>query len=100
MLSSADGSGAVDGDISPNPRASDFPHLKTIRSYGGLNPDWAMTTAQRAFFLIDKAGIVRGQWRGTVSEVFPTAQILEAARTLSVHERAGATGVSDKEGVR
>jgi peroxiredoxin len=84
----------------PYPLLSDFPHLKTIRSYGGLNPDWAMTTAQRAFFLIDKEGIVRGQWRGTVSEVFPTAQILEAARTLSAHDRAGATGVSDKGDVR
>ena len=84
----------------PYPLLSDFPHLKTIRSYGGLNPDWAMTTAQRAFFLIDKGGIVRGQWRGTVSEVFPTERILEAARTLSAHDRVGATGVSDKGGVR
>jgi peroxiredoxin Q/BCP len=84
----------------PYPLLSDFPHLKTIRSYGGLNPNWAMTTAQRAFFLIDTEGIVRGQWRGTVSEVFPTEQILEAARTLSAHDRVGATGVSDKGGAR
>jgi peroxiredoxin len=67
----------------PYPLLSDFPHLTVIRSYGGLNPDWAMTTAQRAFFLIDKEGIVRGQWRGMVSEVFPTEQILEAARALA-----------------
>jgi peroxiredoxin len=84
----------------PYPLLSDFPHLKTIQSYGGLNPDWAMTTARRAFFLIDKAGIVRGQWHGTVSEVFPTEQILEAARTLSAQDTVGATGVSDKGGVR
>ena len=76
----------------PYPLLSDFPHLTVIRSYGGLNPDWAMTTARRAFFLIDKEGIVRGQWRGTVSEVFPTEQILEAARTLSAHDRVGAAG--------
>ena len=67
----------------PYPLLSDFPHLTVIRSYGGLNPDWAMTTAQRSFFLIDKEGVVRGQWRGTVLEVFPTEQILEAARALA-----------------
>ena len=53
-----------------------------------------MTTAQQAFFLIDTEGIVRGQWRGTVSEVFPTEQILEAARTRSARDRVGATGVT------
>jgi peroxiredoxin len=67
----------------PYPLLSDFPHLKAIRSYGGLNPDWAMTTAQRWFFLIDKESIVRGQWRGATLEVFPTEQILEVDRGLA-----------------
>jgi hypothetical protein len=61
---------------------SDFPHLATIKSYAGLNTQWSSTTAQRAFFLVDKAGIIRGRWLGTVADVFPTEPILEAARTL------------------
>jgi peroxiredoxin len=67
----------------PYPLLSDFPHLKAIKSYGGLNPNWPSTTAQRAFFLIDKQGIVRVTWRGTVKDVFPTDPILEAARKIN-----------------
>jgi peroxiredoxin len=66
----------------PYPLLSDFPHLKVIRSYGGLNPQWDMTTAQRYFFLIDGQGIVRGKWPGKVDEVFPSEAILKAAREL------------------
>ena len=62
---------------------SDFPDLKIIRSYGGLNPQWDSTTAQRYFFLIDRAGIVRGKWPGKVDEVFPSEPILKAARDLA-----------------
>ena len=61
---------------------SDFPHLNTIKSYAGLNTQWSSTTAQRAFFLIDKKGIIRGRWLGTATDVFPTEPILEAARGL------------------
>ena len=61
---------------------SDFPHLNTIKSYAGLNTQWSSTTAQRAFFLIDKEGIIRGQWLGTATDVFPTEPILEMARKL------------------
>ena len=67
----------------PYPLLSDFPNLKVIRSYGGLNPQWDMTTAQRWFFLIDQQGIVRGQWRASVSEVFPSEPILKLARELA-----------------
>ncbi len=67
----------------PFPLLSDFPDLKVIRSYGGLNPQWAAMTAQRWFWLIDREGIVRGQWRGETSEVFPTEAILKAARGLA-----------------
>ena len=67
----------------PYPLLSDFPHLTTIRSYAGLNRSWSMTTAQRAFFLVDKRGVVRGKWLGTAHDVFPTDAILEAARTLA-----------------
>jgi len=61
---------------------SDFPNLTTIRSYAGLNTQWSSTTAQRAFFLIDKEGVIRGRWHGTVTDVFPTEPILQAARAL------------------
>ena len=67
----------------PYPLLSDAPDLKVIRSYGGLNPQWDMTTAQRWFFLIDLQGIVRGQWRGTTNDVFPSEPILKAAREIS-----------------
>ena len=67
----------------PYPLLSDFPHLKVIRSYGGLNTQWDMTTAQRYFFLIDRQGIVRGKWPGKVDEVFPSEPILKAVRELA-----------------
>jgi hypothetical protein len=58
------------------------PHLNTIKSYAGLNKAWLSTTAQRAFFLVDKDGIIRGRWLGTVTDVFPIEPILEAARAI------------------
>jgi peroxiredoxin len=67
----------------PYPLLSDAPDLKTIRNYGGLNPQWDMTTAQRWFFLIDLQGIVRGQWRGSTNDVFPSEPILKAAREIA-----------------
>ena len=66
----------------PYPLLSDFPHLNTIKSYAGLNTQWSSTAAQRAFFLVDKEGVIRGQWLGTVTDVFPTEPILEMARKL------------------
>lgn len=67
----------------PYPLLSDFPHLRTIDTYGGLNPDWKSTTAVRYFFLIDKEGIVRGKWQGNTKEVFPNRPILERAREIA-----------------
>lgn len=66
----------------PFPLLSDFPELKVIRSYGGLSQEVALTIAQRWFFLVDLQGIVRGQWRGTKSEVFPSDTILKAIREI------------------
>ena len=66
----------------PYPLLSDAPNLTTIKSYGGLASEWAMTTAQRWLFLVDKQGIVRGQWRGTATDVFPSEPILKLAREL------------------
>ena len=66
----------------PFPLLSDFPDLKTIRSYGGLSQEFSLTIAQRYFFLVDLRGIVRGKWRGTSTDVFPTEPILKVAREL------------------
>jgi peroxiredoxin len=65
----------------PYPLLSDFPELKAIRSYGVLHPSGVF--AERAFFLINKAGIVRGKWHGEPYDVFPTEPILEAAQELA-----------------
>jgi len=67
----------------PFPLLSDFPDLKTIKSYGGLSQELALTVAQRWFFLIDLQGIVRGQWRGTTIDVFPSEPILKVAREIA-----------------
>jgi peroxiredoxin len=67
----------------PYPLLSDFPHLKVIQSYGGLNQDWKSTTAVRWFFLIDQQGTVRGKWQGNTTDVFPSEPILKAARELT-----------------
>jgi peroxiredoxin len=67
----------------PYPLLSDFPDLKVIKSYGGLNPSRPMTIAQRYFFLIDQQGIVRGKWPGKADEVFPSEPILKAAQEIS-----------------
>jgi hypothetical protein len=47
-----------------------------------LSQEVALTIAQRWFFLVDLQGIVRGQWRGTKSEVFPSDTILKAIREI------------------
>lgn len=66
----------------PYPLLSDFPGLTTIKSYGGLTTDWTATTAQRWLFLVDKQGIVQGQWRGTATDVFPSEPILKRLQEL------------------
>jgi thioredoxin-dependent peroxiredoxin len=70
----------------PFPLLSDFPDSKVIRSYGVLrshpeDPD--LKAAQRAFFLIDKRGTVRGRWIVSDDVIFPSESILQAARELS-----------------
>lgn len=67
----------------PFPLLSDFPELRTIRSYGGLSQEFTLTIAQRYFFLVGRDGIVRGKWRGTSMDVFPSEPILKAVRELA-----------------
>lgn len=74
----------------PFPLLSDFPELKTIKSYGGLSQELALTVAQRWFFLIDLEGVVRGQWRGTTKDLFPSEPILKAAREITGKRRGKA----------
>jgi peroxiredoxin len=67
----------------PYPLLSDFPHLKTINSYGGLSRELKLTVAQRWFFLVDRDGIIRGQWMGNTRDVQNSEPILEVARQIA-----------------
>jgi peroxiredoxin len=72
----------------PFPLLSDFPDLKVTRQYGGLslNATYAQFgIAERAFFLIDRQGIVRQRWllKGGEDIVFPTEPLLQAAQELA-----------------
>jgi len=75
----------------PYPLLSDRT-LEVIKRYGVLYgstsgkldyPHMAGRMARRAFFLIDREGIVRARWIGEDSAVFPNEQLLEAARAMA-----------------
>ena len=58
------------------------------RQYGGLslNPTYAQIgIAERAFFLIDKQGIVRKRWliKGGEEVIFPSEPILKAVQEIA-----------------
>jgi peroxiredoxin len=65
----------------PYPLLSDFPDLQVIKSYGVLHPKQIL--ARRAFFLIDKQGIVRGKWLAGDDDVVPSEPILILAREVA-----------------
>lgn len=70
----------------PYPLLSDHPELKAIRSYGGLQPHYKdpnRQVAQRAFFLIDKQGTVRGRWIIENQTLLPSEEILKVARKIA-----------------
>lgn len=70
----------------PYPLLSDYPDLKVIRSYGVLAhyaPDPSRLSAHRAFFLIDKEGIVRGRWFAPTVGVFSSEPILRAVQEIA-----------------
>jgi peroxiredoxin len=70
----------------PYPLLSDYPDLKVIRSYGVLAhypPDPSRLSAHRAFFLIDKEGIVRGRWFAPTVGIFASEPILERVQEIS-----------------
>ena len=64
----------------PYPLLSDFPALQVAKDYGRLSPSGKY--AQRAFFLVDQQGIIRGLWPVDDSEVFSSDPILKAAQGL------------------
>jgi peroxiredoxin len=75
----------------PYPLLSDI-YMKTIRDYGTVYgetgakvdyPGLEGRSAGRAFFLIDKEGIVWGKWVGEDMAVFPNEPLLKAARELT-----------------
>ena len=66
--------------------------LKVAKAYGVLYgstgakayfPDLAGRIAGRAFFLVDKQGIVRGKWIGEDSAVFPSEVLLKGAQEVA-----------------
>jgi peroxiredoxin len=65
----------------PFPLLSDRPALRAIRSYGVLHASPIMP--RRAFFLIDKQGVVRGRWLADDSAVFASEPILQVAREVA-----------------
>jgi peroxiredoxin len=71
----------------PHPLLSDYPDLQVIRAYGVLqhyvlDPD--RLRARRAFFLIDKEGIVQGVWLpNKQAALFESDPILERAREVA-----------------
>lgn len=72
------------------PLLSDFPHLNTAKSYGVMrkpSDPYAQTGSPlRAFFLIDKQGVIQARWLpGNAGDhaVTPSETILKAARELA-----------------
>ena len=72
----------------PYPLLSDL-FLKAAKAYGVLYgstgakvdyPGLEGRVAGRAFFLVDKQGIVRGKWIGEDLAVFPSEVLLQAAQ--------------------
>ena len=65
----------------PYPLLSDFPDLKVTKAYGRLSPSG--TYPQRAFFLVDQEGIIRGRWPAGDDEVFSNGPILKVAQEIT-----------------
>jgi peroxiredoxin len=66
----------------PYPLLSDSQDGKVIQQYGVRAPNHARD-ARRAFFLIDRQGIVRYRWLPPEDTTLPSETILQAARALA-----------------
>ena len=70
----------------PYPLLSDYPALKVIQRYTGLQPhpsDPNRLAARRTLVLIDIQGVVRWQWQGETSDVVPSALIVQKVREMT-----------------
>jgi len=70
----------------PYPLLSDYPALKVIQRYTGLQPhpsDPNRMAARRTLVLIDIQGIVRWQWQGETSDVVPSALIVQQVQEMT-----------------
>jgi peroxiredoxin Q/BCP len=72
----------------PYPLLSDFPGLRVTRQYGGLSLNATLAQlaiAERAFFLIDKEGVVRQRWliKGGEEVVFSSEPLLKAVQEIT-----------------
>ncbi len=74
----------------PYPLLSDMEQNATTKAYGVVSGNkW-----RRSFFLIDKQGIIRGQWRGEDEGVFSNEPLLKAAQEIAGKP---AEGVGEKK---
>src|SRR3989442_2104557 len=70
----------------PYPLLSDYPALKVIQRYTGLQPhpsDPHRQAARRTLVLIDIQGIVRWQWQGETNDAFTSARILQQGQEMT-----------------
>ena len=70
----------------PYPLLSDYPTLKVSERYTGLQPhpsDPHRMAARRTLVLIDIQGIVRWQWQGETTDVFPSALIVQQVQEMT-----------------
>lgn len=69
----------------PYPLLADYPKPDVTRSYGVLIPhprNPKLLVARRSFFLVDKRGVLRGQWLSKGEDVFPSEPILKRVREI------------------
>ena len=69
----------------PYPLLSDYPALQVIQRYTGLQPHPSepnRMAARRTLVLIDIQGIVRWQWQGETTDVFPSALIVQKVQEM------------------
>src|SRR5262249_61686636 len=70
----------------PYPLLSDYPALKVIQRYTGLQPhpnNPNRMAARRTLVLIDIQGIVRWQWHGGTNDFFPRSLLLQKAQEIA-----------------
>lgn len=74
----------------PYPLLADHPEPKTTQRYGVLREhpkEPGRMIARRAFFLIDKDGLILGRWLVDNRDVFPSEPILAKVREAMRNDR-------------